>query len=99
LDSVGIKIPIKHPITGSQTGPMIIPAIAMPLPVNWPELFWILTRLILPRIIAGIAVMRQVNGARIASTSDAIAKLLVFAFGGWVCAGVFVNAELQELHT
>jgi hypothetical protein len=58
------------------------------------------TKLTVPRIIAGgIQVIRQANGLRIARTSDAIASLLVLAFGILAVPEVFVRNQLQELHT
>ncbi len=95
LNIAGNKIPINgsNPTTGTT-----IPAMAKPLPVILPPLFSILTRLIIPRIIAGIAVMPKVKKLKIPRTNAAMAKPLVLTPRGGACAGVIVNTELQEWH-
>jgi hypothetical protein len=73
-----------------------IPAMAKPLPFNWPVLFPILTRATMPKIIAGIAVRKQVKGARMPSTSEAIANPLVLALWTKPDGDTGVNIELQN---
>jgi hypothetical protein len=75
-----------------------IPVIAKPLPVILPPLFSIITRLIIPRIRAGSAVIPKVKKLRIPRTSAAIAIPLVLTLTSGPCVGVLVNTELQEWH-
>jgi hypothetical protein len=58
---------------------------ARPVPFNWPLLWEIFTKLTIPKIIAGIAEIKQVKGLRIASTSEAMANPVVLGglVGGW----------------
>jgi hypothetical protein len=66
------------------------------LPFNWPALLLIFTKPTMPKTIAGIAVIKQVKGARAPSMSDAIANGLVLASGFGVTIGTFVRIRLQE---
>ena len=52
---------------------------AKPFPFTLPALFPIFIRATIPKIIAGIAVMKKVQKPNIPSTNDAIASLLVLA--------------------
>jgi hypothetical protein len=99
LANAGNIIPISSAIKGNETDGTTIPAMAKPLPVILPPLFSIVTRLIIPQIIAGIAVRPTVKMARIPSTSAAMARPLVLTPRAGACAGVLVSTELQEWHT
>jgi hypothetical protein len=95
LAKAGNKIAINgsNPSTG-----VTIPAMAKPLPVILPPLFSIITRLIIPKIRAGIAVMPKVKKLRIPRTSAAMASPLVLTLRAGACAGVLVKTELQDWH-
>ena len=99
LASAGIKIPINIATTGKRTTGKAIPAIAGPTPFDWPALLEIFTRATMPKIIAGIAEIKQVKGLRIASTSEAMASPLVL--GGLIgcCVAGGVRTALHELHS
>jgi hypothetical protein len=99
LASAGIIIPnisgnTKRPETVGTT----IPAMAKPLPFNLPALFPIFTKPIIPKIIAGIAVMKKVQKPNIPSTNDAIASPLVLAAEVGAIVEILVSTELQEWH-
>jgi hypothetical protein len=98
LASAGIMIAINSAMRGSATAGTQIPAIARPLPFNCPRPFPILTNATIPKIIAGIAVTRQVKGLKMPSTRAAIASPLVLAsaIGG---RGTLVRAQLQNWHS
>jgi hypothetical protein len=68
---------INGNITNVCTAGTAIPAMAKPLPFNRPWLFEILTRLIIPQIIAGIPVNIAQTRLSIPNTNDVIANLLV----------------------
>jgi len=99
LASAGIRIPnIIGSTKKSETAGTTIPAMAKPLPFNLPPLFPIFTRPTIPKIIAGIAVMKKVQKPKIPSTNDAIASPLVLASGLTATVEVLVKTQLQELH-
>ena len=95
LDNAGIRIAID--MANERTG-VIIPAMARPFPVILPPDFSILIRLIIPHIIAGIAVRAQVKKLRIPRINAAIAKPLVLGvIGGAAVAGDDVKMAPQVL--
>jgi len=75
-----------------------IPAMAKPLPFNLPALFPIFNRATVPKIIAGIAVMKKVQKPNIPSTNDAIANPLVLAAEAGAIVEILVSTQLQEWH-
>jgi len=99
LDRAGNKIPMNIATNGKRSTGRAIPVTAGPTPFDWPALLEIFTRATIPKIIAGMAVIKQVKGLRIASTSDAMAILLVLGglVGIWAVGGV--RTALHELHT
>lgn len=98
LKRAGAKIPIKNKTNGKITIGKTIPVIARPMPFDCPALLEIFTSPTIPKIIAGIAVIKQVKGLRIARTSDAMASPLVFAAPMGGCAAEVGKTALQELH-
>jgi hypothetical protein len=96
LKSAGNKIPIKNAMMGKVAGPMTMPAMARPLPLSRPTLLLILINATMPRAIAGIAVIKQVKGARMPSTSDAVARPLVLACWAGPDAATPGSAQLQN---
>ena len=99
LAKAGIIIPINNAITGNATAGTTIPAMANPLPVKLPPLFSILTRLTIPRIIAGIAVIAQVKILRIPRINAAMAMPLLLTPIHGACAEDEINAAPQALQT
>ena len=99
LASAGIKIPINIATTDTRTTGKAIPVTAKPVPFNWLALLEIFTRATIPKIIAGMAEIKQVKGLIMARTSEAMASPLVLAglIGGW--AEIGVKTALHELHT
>jgi hypothetical protein len=89
-----IAINGMNPSTG-----VTIPVMAKPLPVILPPLFSIITRLIIPNIRAGIAVMPKVKKLRIPRTSAAMASPLVLTARAGAIVEVLVSTELQEWHS
>jgi len=98
LASAGIKIANIN-AKGAKAAGKASPAIARPLPFNRPALFSIFTRLIIPKINAGIAVMKKVKKLKIARTRAVMASLLVLAFGFGATVEILVNTQLQEWHS
>jgi hypothetical protein len=72
---------------------MTIPVMARPLPFNWLALLLIFTNATMPKTIAGIAVIKQVKGARMPSTSEAIANPLVLTLKAGLDGETGVNTE------
>jgi len=98
LASAGIKIAIKNAKTGTRTTGKAIPVTARPVPFDCPALLEIFTSPTIPKIIAGMAVIKQVKGLRIASTSEAMASPLVLTAPMGACAPGPGKTALQELH-
>ena len=98
LASAGINIPIKHGTRGRRTTGKAIPVTAMPVPFSCPLLCEIFTKLTMPKIIAGMAVRKQVKGLRIARISAAMAIPLALVWVIGACAVGDARTALHELH-
>jgi hypothetical protein len=83
--------------TGRAATGNAIPAMARPLPFRRPPLLRIITRLIMPRIMAGIAVKMRHGKLKRPNMNEVMAIRLVFAPGAGPVE-MLVRTQLHELH-